>query len=372
VSAIRLDRVLNGLLRAAARLVPPHRREWIAAVWAEQWAAPHGRPRLAWLAGGLWLVVREAQMLYRIGYAAVFAAGLGGILWVRETGGLPLPAIVGLTAIGVMLIGLPWVARTRGMFGPVRDGSAAKAVRIGGYAALLAFLVLGLAAAHYSNAGRPQPPGWGAIPIWTFVFFLWTVYAAGILATTTRRSAATSATLAIGAGSGLLGGIILYGLTPYSGRLHFANPWAGAAYNIGLILVVIGVPVLTGAVAAARPEASVPTETVDPPVARARQGALAGALCGAVVVLAMSTLTLTTLLIVPERVSVEWANPDRNVPHGTPEEIRMSVGDDVVKYLNLLMLGPIAGAMLGAVGAAVQGRDRSRRESPERTLTARP
>ena len=36
----------------------------------------------------------------------------------------------------------------------------------------------------------------------------------------------------------------------------------------------------------------------------------------------------------------------------------MSVGDDVQKYMNLLLAGPIIGAMLGSVGAAVQLRER--------------
>lgn len=366
-----MSALLDRLLRSAVRLVPPHRRDWIAAVWAEQWAAPSGRPRIAWLAGGVWLVLREALMLYRIGYAALFAAGLGAIVWLGTAGGLPPIGVAGLSAIGLMLAGLPWVARRQGIFGPVGPGRAARGVRIGGYAALGAYLFVGLNALLYGNAGRPANPASDAIPAWTMVFLLCTVYAAGVLSVTSRRSVATPATLAIGAGAGVLGGIILYGLTPYSGRLRFADPWLTAGYTVVLLLAIVGVPVLAGIAAATRPEASIPTETIDEPIARTRQAALAGAICGAAVVLVMGTLTMTTLLIVPERVVVEWANPDRSVPHGTPEEIRMTVGDDVVKYLNLLFVGPLAGAMLGAVGAAVRFRERAKPERDETGVTAR-
>jgi hypothetical protein len=61
---------------------------------------------------------------------------------------------------------------------------------------------------------------------------------------------------------------------------------------------------------------------------------------------------------VPERVTVKWANPDRSVPHGTAKEIRMSVGDDVERYLVLLVVGPMVGVMPGTVGAAMQLRER--------------
>jgi hypothetical protein len=356
----RLDRILGGLLRAAARTLAPARKDWFEALWAERCDIPAGWPRLSWLAGGLRLMIREAQMYYKSAYVAVFAAGLAGVLWLRSDSGLPLFAAIGLSAIGLMMIGLPWVARRRGMFGPVAGSLAARAARVGGYAALLAFLVVGLGAAQYGNAGRTDLPPHGNGPIWIAISVLWTVYAAGILSATTRGSQVTTATLSIGAGTGVVAGVIVYALTPFSGLLDIADPWLAAAYFLGLVLVILGVPIVAGAVAAARPQA--PWITANDPVeitiARARQGTLAGAVCGAAAALVIGVLTLTTLLIVPERVSVEWANPDRNVPHGTPEEIRMSVGDDVQKYQVLLMLGPGIGIMLSSVGAAVQLRER--------------
>lgn len=361
----RLDRLLGGLLRAAARLLPPARRDWVEALWAERCDLPTGWPRLSWLAGGLQLVVREAQMYYKSAYVAVFAAGLGGVLWVRSNGGLPLYAAIGVGAIGLMLIGLPWVARKRGLFGPVADSSAARFARVSGYAGLLAFLVVGLAAAHYGEAERTNRPPNGNGPIWVVVLLLWTVCAAGILAVTARKSQVTAATLAIGVGAGIAGGLVIYALTPFSGRLHIANPWLAAAYNIALFAVIIGAPFIAAAAAAARPQAPwvTTTDPVDIVIARARQAAIAGAVCGGAAALVFGTLTLTTLLIAPERVSVKWANPDRNVPHGTPEEIRMSVGDDVQKYMVLLIVSPLAGVMISGVAAAIQLRERDERRA---------
>ena len=79
-----LTRMLEGLLRQSARLVPPGRRQWAEAVVAEAGQVPAGAPRLSWLAGGLWLVVREAtvmrKVLYWLGAGAV-AAGAAWVVW---------------------------------------------------------------------------------------------------------------------------------------------------------------------------------------------------------------------------------------------------------------------------------------------------
>jgi len=48
----RLTWMLTGMLRTAARLLPPGRREWTEAVRAEAGQVPAGWPRLGWLAAG--------------------------------------------------------------------------------------------------------------------------------------------------------------------------------------------------------------------------------------------------------------------------------------------------------------------------------
>lgn len=68
------------LLATAVRLLPAHRRDLGRALLAEAAMVPAGRRRTAWVAGGLWFVVKEnamrkpAYVLGLIGAAAVLVA----------------------------------------------------------------------------------------------------------------------------------------------------------------------------------------------------------------------------------------------------------------------------------------------------------
>jgi hypothetical protein len=55
------------------RLVSAGRRDWAEAIWAEASEVPSGLRRLAWLAGGARVMVREALMARRIGRWLLFA-----------------------------------------------------------------------------------------------------------------------------------------------------------------------------------------------------------------------------------------------------------------------------------------------------------
>ncbi len=66
-----MTRALERALGRCAGLLPPGRRGWADAVRAEAAEVPAGLARLGWVAGGMWLVAREAQMMRRI------ACGLG-------------------------------------------------------------------------------------------------------------------------------------------------------------------------------------------------------------------------------------------------------------------------------------------------------
>ena len=54
----------------------------------------------------------------------------------------------------------------------------------------------------------------------------------------------------------------------------------------------------------------------------------------------------------PTHVALEWASPDRNVPHGTDYELRMSVSDGAATYLWVLFLGPLLCGALGFLGGS--------------------
>ena len=53
----RLNRMAAAARHGAVRLLPAGRRDWVAAVWAEAHEVP---PGLAWRAGGVWMLAREA------------------------------------------------------------------------------------------------------------------------------------------------------------------------------------------------------------------------------------------------------------------------------------------------------------------------
>jgi hypothetical protein len=69
-----VTRALEGLLGRCAGLLPARRQEWVQAVRAEAAAVPTGAARVGWLAGGFWLVAREAGLVRRIGYGLGVAA----------------------------------------------------------------------------------------------------------------------------------------------------------------------------------------------------------------------------------------------------------------------------------------------------------
>ncbi len=142
----QLTWLLTAMLGKAARLLPPVRRQWAEAVWAEAGQVPSGWPRLRWLAGGLWLAVREGakmmvgKVVYRLGAVAV-AAAAAWVVWLswRTSPAADPQAVTDRVRVLVgvaALVVLPWVGRRRGWFGPVRGSLTARLVRLAGCAAV--------------------------------------------------------------------------------------------------------------------------------------------------------------------------------------------------------------------------------------------
>ena len=94
--------------------------EWIEAVWAEAPEVPAGWRRLAWRAGGVQLITREALMRRSIGTAALFAAAAAAAAWAAWPGPPAYLAVSDHRALViatiVVLAGLPLPARR--LFGP--------------------------------------------------------------------------------------------------------------------------------------------------------------------------------------------------------------------------------------------------------------
>ena len=334
----QLTRMLAELLRKTARLLPPERRQWAEAVGAEAGQVPAGWPRLRWLAGGLWLAMGEAKMMRKVVYwlgAGAVAAAAAWVVWLSwrtspsedaQTVTDRVRVLVGVAALVV----LPWVGRRRGWFGPVGGSLTARLVRVAGCAAVcglglvvvrmdshlgpgphgpgpfsllreivaLAALGVALAALAVVKARRADTEVsklWGlaamagavmfvAVPLQTLAI----IYAAGILAATSRRSPVVTASLAVGTLAGLAAGLAtllaVYELNTPTDR-----------YVDLMFLLVVTTTFLLAAVAGAA-AAWLLSGTGDPQelrMARDTQGMLAGTVAGAV-----CGLVLTNFIVV--------------------------------------------------------------------------
>ncbi len=325
--------MLAGLLRAATRLLPPGRREWAEAVRAEADQVPAGRLRLHWLAGGLWLVARKAnivrKIVYWLGLAAVAATGAWAISLSWRASPATDPQVVTdqirVMAGAAALVALPWLGRRRGWFGPVGSSIMARLVRVAGCAAMCVLGVMLVRADSGAGLG-PHGPGpfslyreitglvlvgallaaplvikasWpeaDAFAVWSLpatasvvalgvlpVQILAIAYPAGILAATSRHSPVAYASLAAGTVAGVAWSLAGYGIASLTG-------------DIGQAIILI-VAVVTGLFAAAAGLAAGwlvsgiedPKELRD---ARIRQGLLTGVVAGAAGGLVVTFLSL--------------------------------------------------------------------------------
>jgi hypothetical protein len=384
-----MGRVLNGVTRAAARLlgwsgglIPPERRGWAEAVRAEVGEVPAGLARLGWLAGGFWLVAREARMLRRIGYGlGIVAVALAAALVVRYIwhGGLGAGwAKARIVLLLALMVGLPWVARRRGVFGPVGPSITARVVRAVGCAALLAVVWdftrvqrvllrtppgawswikeaagLGLIAvllaavlivpARWPQI-RPLLVAWCAVAAGLAVFVtltpmqvMFTVYVAGILAVTSRRSSVTPVTLALCTAIGIGGGLlvaVLYGVVRRQG------PGANVTGPVLLFMLLIAVAAAGTAAAVKAAEQRGGGNTEDPALRKARkwQCLAAGPLTAAA-----SAIMLPLLRTGP---AIHYATH-------CPASYQQHCSSPRSVWVFFLVIGPVVGLLIGTLGSAI-------------------
>ena len=372
----RLTWMLTRMLRDAARLLPSARREWAEAVRAEAELVPAGWPRVGWLAGGLRLAAKEAEIMRKVVYWLGIGAVAAAAAWAVWLSWHTSPAADALTVtdrvrvlVGVAALALlPWVGRRHGWFGPVGNSIAARLVRVAGCVAACGLgaaivrmdsqihggphgpgpfslsreiaaaviLAAGLVALRVVRARWPQVDAYG---LWlsagmTGVIVLVllpaqgiaTFYVAAILAATSRRSLVASGALAAGALTGLPAGLAqalaIYGLNAPDDRY--------AGLLIVIMMAITFLFAVPAGVAAAwlRSGAEDPAELRE---ARIRQGLLAGSVSGAA-----AGLVLT---------------------------------DFVPIAVFMMILGPLFGAAGGALGGAVAAYH-PRKPRPDRSWAA--
>jgi hypothetical protein len=282
---------------------------------------------------------------------------------------------IGTTATVLMLAGLPWLGR-RSAFGPVGDNTVARVVRAGGYITTYALLAVITVLSGLTCAPHEHPiggAGWNAgiagdaVRLSVTVFVVIGGYAAAVLRMTARRSPVARASLRIGAGSGVMAGLIVYGLTPRGSTLHISSTLLAAPYYGVLLLAVLGAPTAAGWYAARRtPDPDNPDRVgpdldgpdldgphLDGPEAvdgdRIRQSTLTGLCAGTAAALVITTLTLATVLLTSRHAHPSSASPDRD----TPCHVAVDVGDTSAPYLGVLLFGPLLGAALGVIGGGI-------------------
>jgi hypothetical protein len=259
-----LGRAAAAARRAAARLVPAGRREWVEAVWAEACEVPPGLRRLAWRAGGVRLLAREALRRRAIGGAMLFAVAAALVAWAAWAGS---PAYLAASdyraeviAMVVLLAGLPLL--TRWLFGPAGDSRAARFLRVGTYAAILALIP----ARNVVDQVRDMAPRGGSdLRVYRLVdqgasnrpwlagillLVLMALYAAAVLWMTSQRSRVAPATLAAGTGAGIVVGVVVYAVAPLGLSKAATNPWLPGS-DIDPLVLLAWLLVLFGPVAAA-------------------------------------------------------------------------------------------------------------------------
>ena len=357
----RFTRVLAGLLRRSAGLLPAARRDWAEAVLAEAGEVRAGAGRVAWLCGGLWLVAREALM-GRVIRVLAFAAGAAAVLWIGWPGPSSNPATplnrVYIVLTVVLLAVLPVVIRR--YFGPVRGGWAPRAARVGGYAMVLALIA---AKAVKDRDGSKLGSYFAVVHgLWFLEIVLLLViagYVAGLLILTSQHVRLTRWILPIAIGSGAATAGVLYSLTPLG---VIVNPNGPPLKVWGL--AALALPLATGFLAArltardTRPAALGPVP----------QGALAASCATAAAALLLAVLTSVTIALFPHHVPLlsprTWwpvclsptCHPSNVViPAGLRHEywVGISVGQAGMMPLAALMIAPFLGAWLGFIGGGL-------------------
>ena len=357
-------RALAAAGRAAARLAPTGRRDWVQAVWAEAYEVPSGLRRLAWLAGGVRVIATEALMARRIGRWLLFAAAAAvaaRATWPGSPGSLAtVVARIDVVTIVLLLAGLPWLARR--FLGPASNSRLPRVLRAGAYAAVMALIVAKASVSQVVYA--PATGVWQAMggPAREFDWFgqiiflvVMAGYVAAILAVTAGRPRVAPATLAIGTSAGIVLGVVMFAVAPLGLAKDATEPWlAGSAIDPVVALawiLLLGGPVAAGGVAGRRYRgpASSPGQLAN---AKIGQGAVAGVLATGVGALIVTVLGTGTVALMPRAAWLrQWLYPGQHLQAAAAHSHQLAAGKSVGGYGLILLIFPVIGFLLGMASA---------------------
>lgn len=358
---------MSWLSRAAARLVPAERRDWSEALWAEADEIPSGLARLAWRAGGVRLIAREALLGRRAARLLAFAAAVAWVAWAAWPGPADNPATsvarLDVVTLLPLLAALLLLARLRG---PAASPMA-QVLRTGAYAAILVLTVAKASVERVADnpAATPHLSPEAAVPSGTGMIYVWlveslfllamAVYVAAILVVTARRSRVAPATVAVGTGAGIVLGAVMYAMDPLGLSRHVTSPWLhGAACDPVMLLawaLLFGAPLVAGGVAARRYRGPGSPEQVAS--ARLRQGAAAGFLATGVGALMVTALGTGTIALMPRTGwLLHWLYPGQHLSAAVAYSRELTASVNAEGYGLVLLIFPVIGLAMGLASSA--------------------
>lgn len=379
----KLTRVRAAAGRGAAWLLPAGRRDWVAALWAEAHEVSPGLARLAWRAGGVWVLAREALIPRRLGRAVLFAAAASAAAWAAwpqpTTGHLAEGRFNAIATVLLVVVVLPLLSRR--FFGPASPSRVAQSLRVLCGAAVLtlvpAFVILLVSSRLVPTRpayrliwciaqGWSNTQGCGGVPgrssggpTWQaeiLIMLLITGYVGLTLFLTSRRAQIARNTLAIGVGTGLLSGVVMYAIDPLGFDHVATNPWLPGS-DVDPLVVLAWILLIGGPAAAAvlasrrcrRPDGTRPPHNV-----RIGQGIAAGLLANGLAAMFVSLLGIGTTLLT---LRTPWLL--RSVTHGQHMNALVAYRYECYTlghaggYALMLMFFPVIGLIMSSLAAAI-------------------
>jgi len=172
---------------------------------------------------------------------------------------------------------------------------------------------------------------------------------------TSRRSQVTRGTLAIGTGTGLLFGVVMYAVAPLGLSNDATDPWLPGSKADPLValawILLIGGPAAAAALAARRGRG--PGGAALPRNVRIGQGIAAGVLANGTAALFVSALGFgTTALMLRSAWLLRWLHHGHQLTAMAAYHYEISAGAGTNVYLFMLIWFPVIGLFMSALGAA--------------------
>ena len=180
-------------------------------------------------------------------------------------------------------------------------------------------------------------------------------YLVAIFWITSRRSSVTPATMAIGAGGGVLFGAVMYSVTPLGVNKYATNPWLPGSDVDPLValawILLLGVPVAAAILAGRRYPG--PASSGPPLRSKAGQGFVAGLLASLSGGLIVTVLGMGTIALM---LHATWLRTLFDHGHHLNAVVvyshEIDAGTNAQGYLSMCVAFPIIGLFMSMMGAA--------------------